>query len=93
MPFQPGISGNPEGRKPGTKNKFHSELKEIIHTILKKEIEGLPEQLDRLKPKDRLDIFIKLLPYFIPKYSDLEMNTGDKIQINIINRELKNDEI
>jgi hypothetical protein len=38
-------------------------LRETLKTIMQKEIEKLPETLEALDPKERLNVVCKLMPY------------------------------
>ena len=82
MAFKKGESGNPEGRPKGTPNKTSIEIKQTLNDILSGEIETLPERLNQLSDKDRLDIVIKLLPYILPKQKELEI-TNDITKMNL----------
>jgi len=65
------------GRKKGTPNKVNKEVKELILAILKEESEDISMMLFLLSPKERLDFFIKLLPYVCTKQKrNVEVN-GD----------------
>jgi len=55
------------GREKGTPNKLTKELRQLFKSIMEKEIENLPVLLDKLEPKDRLDIIVKLIPFVLPK--------------------------
>ena len=55
------------GREAGTPNRLTREIRTALKNILHQEIELLPEHFDRLEPKDRLEILVKLLPYALPK--------------------------
>ena len=82
MAFKKGISGNPEGRPKGTPNKTSTEIKQTLNDILCNEIEAIPERLNQLSDKDRLDIVIKLLPYILPKQKEMEI-TNDITKMNL----------
>jgi hypothetical protein len=59
------------GRTKGTVNKTTAETKEILKNIVSVEIENINGLLDKLEPKERLDIIIKLLPYILPKQNEI----------------------
>lgn len=67
-----GVVLNPTGRPKGTPNKTTFELKEVIKTIIDDELEKIHEHLEQLEPKERLDFITKLLPYVIPKQSEVK---------------------
>lgn len=81
-----GVVLNPKGRPKGSLNRTTSELKEAIKTILDTELEKVQEHLEQLEPKERLDFMTKLLPYVMPKQSEI---TGEvKTPITKIVREI-----
>lgn len=55
------------GRKAGTPNKVTKELRETLKGIIDKELDTIPATLDKLTPKDRLEVVLKLMPYCMPK--------------------------
>lgn len=55
------------GRNAGTPNRLTKELRTLLKNILANEIEKIPEVLEQLEPKDKMDMIIKLLPYTLPK--------------------------
>ena len=44
------------------------------------EIEGIPELLESLEPKERLEMIIKLMNYVMPKVNPINSNKGEPIQ-------------
>lgn len=60
------------GRETGTPNKLSRELKDLLKSILEKEIEHLPRQLEKLETKDRLELLPKLLPFVLPKQESIK---------------------
>lgn len=71
------------GRKKGTPNKANSETKDLILKVLNKEFEQLDNVLLFASPKQRLDFFIKLLPYVCNKQRrNIEVN-GDLTDFEI----------
>lgn len=65
------------GRQLGTPNKTTSELRQTIKAIIESQFENIINDIELLKPYQRLDIITKLLPYAIPK---LMPNQNDKIE-------------
>ena len=55
------------GRTAGTPNKVTSELRTVLKEIFFAELEGLPELLKQLEPKERLTLLSAFLPYVLPK--------------------------
>ncbi len=55
------------GREAGTPNKLTKELRTALKNILHQEIELLPDHFNKLEPKDRLELLVKLLPFALPK--------------------------
>lgn len=48
-----------------------NDLRETLKKIMQKEIEKLPETLEALEPKERLNIVSKLMPYVFPKIDNV----------------------
>ena len=65
------------GRVEGTPNKLTKELRTVLKDLLHQELEGLPDRLSKLEPKDRLDILVKLLPYCLPKIESIHMTSNE----------------
>ena len=71
------------GREKGTPNRLTKELRRVLKDLLYHELKNLPEHLNSLEPKDRLELVVKLLPYVIPKMErqDITGSEGKEIQI------------
>ena len=67
------------GRQKGTPNKLTKELRTVLKDILYEEIEVLQERLDALKPKERVELLIKLLPYALPKITSISHTTNEPL--------------
>jgi len=82
------IKGSPKtgGRKPGTRNKSTKEIRERIADIVSDNIEVLNEDIQQLKPEQRIDVIIKLLPWAAPKISSIDeksiLNDQKKSQLD-----------
>ncbi len=55
------------GRQKGTPNQVSRTVREILSQVIAEEMEALPELLENLDPKQRIEVVIKLLPYVTPK--------------------------
>lgn len=78
--FQPGISGNPAGRRPGSKNKIQDEVKEAFGKLLENKIPEMESWISRVAERDpakALEIFIKISERFLPQLSRQEVTGAD----------------
>jgi hypothetical protein len=58
---------NVNGRPKGAVGKTTAETKELLQTILGKEINKLGLLLGKLEPLERVNAIAKLLPFIVPK--------------------------
>ena len=65
------------GREAGTPNRLTKELRAALKNILHQEIELLPEHFNKLEPKDRLELLVKLLPFALPKVEPESYEIGE----------------
>ena len=66
------------GRQKGTPNKLTKELRSVLKDILYQELEQIKERLDALKPKERIELLIKLMPYVLPKVTSISHTTNEQ---------------
>jgi hypothetical protein len=65
---------NNPGKQPGTsKNKLRDKIKEFINS----NFDRLPEYFSELKPKEKCEIIIALLPYAVSRLQSIQMNESD----------------
>ena len=69
------------GRIKGSENKVTSQIREKIYLILENQFETFESELNNLKPKDKFELLIKLLPYVIPK--QLETSNYNETELNL----------
>jgi hypothetical protein len=67
------------GRQKGTPNKLTKELRSVLKDILYQELEQIQERLDALKPKQRIELLIKLMPYVLPKVTSVSHTTNEPL--------------
>ena len=72
------------GRIAGTPNRLTSEVREQLKTVLSGELGNLQERLEKLKDKDRLEIIVKLLPFIVPKMSEVDLKQDKEQSFNPI---------
>ena len=83
---------NVNGRPKGAVNKTTSETKGILQKIVSKELDNIADLLEQLDPKERIDAVIKLLPYVVPKQSEISISDDEPPRklIITINRNVDN---
>lgn len=57
-----------------------SDLREKLKSVMQKEIEKLPETLETLEPKERINILCKLMPFVFPKVETVSSMAGEPLQ-------------
>ncbi|MDC3132773.1 hypothetical protein OA501_01005 [Flavobacteriaceae bacterium] len=67
------------GRQKGSPNKMTKELRNLLKDILFQEFDDFQERLELLKPKERLELIIKLMPYIFPKVTSISHTTNEPI--------------
>ncbi len=55
-------------------------LRESLKAIMQNEIEKLPETLEALEPKERINVVCKLMPYVFPKVDTVHSTDGEPLQ-------------
>ena len=58
------------GRSKGTPNRTTAETKDLLKSIVGKELTKLGVMLEQLEPMDRINAISKLLPYILPKQQE-----------------------
>lgn len=57
-------------------------LRETLKNIMQREFEKLPETLEALEPKERINIVCKLMPYVFPKVETVHSTEGEPLQLD-----------
>jgi len=84
--FKKGVSGNPNGRPAGAKNKNSAAIQKAYVDLINNNLHNIQTWLDRVaiqNPYKALDVLIKLSPFVIPKKMDIEVDTINPITIVI----------
>lgn len=69
MPHQDGSRSG--GRRKGTPNRSTAAIRAALALIVANELQRLPGTLDKLDPKDRLDVLLRLLTFLCPRISQI----------------------
>ena len=78
--FEPGKSGNPNGRPKGSKNKITQEIREAFQLVLEKrlpDLERLLMQVAHDDPAKAIELMLKLSNRFLPELSRQELTGID----------------
>ena len=60
------------GRKKGTPNKVSADVRSAVADIVSGHLDMVAHDLRLLAPKERIDVVVKLLPFVIPKQTDID---------------------
>lgn len=71
------------GRQKGTPNRMTKELRSVLKEILYQELEVIQEHLELLEPKERLELLIKLMPFVMPKTTNISHTTNEPFWIGV----------
>ncbi len=86
MPFEKGVSGNVNGRRPGTANKLTRLHREFVQNLLDKQQGKIRRELKKLEGKEYLSIVLTLMEFSIPKLNRTELNTNGITRIKVIRK-------
>jgi hypothetical protein len=75
MAFEKGQSGNPAGRPLGAANKATAKMRQTITDFLDEQFLKVKEDFTKLKPRDRVRLYIELLQYSVPKLQSVQLET------------------
>lgn len=78
--FQPGQSGNVNGRPKGSTNKIQDEVKQAFSMLLQNKVPELEEWISRVSERDpakALEIYVKISERFLPQLSRQEVTGAD----------------
>ena len=67
------------GRQKGTPNRMTKELRSVLKDILYQELEQIQEHLETLNSKERVELLIKLMPYILPKVTNISYTTNEPL--------------
>lgn len=72
------------GRKKGTPNRLTKEIRLILKDSIFREISSLEKNLEKLDPKTRIELLVKLLPFICPKIKNESYRIDEPLTFNLI---------
>lgn len=69
----------------GTPNKTTSEFRTFLQTLIESQFSDIEQDLQTLKPYQRLDILCRLISYCVPKPTESTYHPTEKIEFVITN--------
>lgn len=78
MAFKKGISGNPNGRPRGAKNKATKELREWVERFIADNLDTIENDIMQLDANERVRFFLALLNYSLPKQQSVKAEINDE---------------
>ena len=57
-------------------------MRERLKALVQNEIDRLPEHLEALEPKDRVQVLFKLMPYVFPKVETVHFKEGEPLSFD-----------
>jgi hypothetical protein len=61
---------------------FTVSLRNTLKLVMQNEIERLPEVLEGLEAKERINILCKIMPFVFPKVEAVHLNEGEPYKFN-----------
>jgi hypothetical protein len=80
--FQPGHS-KLGGRSKGSENKVTSDVRQAYADLLNNNLDKLQNDLDSLKPYQRLQVILKLSEFVVPRLQNVEADLNQAREIII----------
>lgn len=71
--FEPGQSGNLNGRPKGSENIASGKVRELWQNLLLDNLSQLTKDFKALEGKDRLNIAVKISSFILPKLQSIEI--------------------
>jgi len=71
--FQKGVVTNSTGRKKGSSNVVTGRIRSLWEDMMVENIDQLKEDFQTLKPKERLELAIKMSGFIVPRLQSIEV--------------------
>ena len=76
----PGTVKKVAGRTKGTPNKTTAELRQLVASIVEKNINKVNDDLAKMQPKDRVAMLEKLMAYVLPRMQAIAANVSAGVE-------------
>lgn len=76
--FKPGVVANPNGRPKGVPNKMTTQMRQTFTDLFENNKDKMQADLDAVEPKDRLQFWVAMAPYFMPKLTAIKAEISTK---------------
>tara|TARA_B110001452_G_scaffold213859_1_gene184659 strand:+ start:174 stop:419 length:246 start_codon:yes stop_codon:yes gene_type:complete len=70
------------GRKKGTPNRLTKEVRAVLKELVFDEISQVQHHFEKLDPKERIELLIKLMPYVCPKIQTASHSLNEPMDFN-----------
>jgi len=70
--FPKGTSGNPSGRVKGSQNIVTGRIRSLWQDMMTENLDQLKDDFKSLKPRERLEMAIKMSHFLLPKLQSIE---------------------
>lgn len=67
-----------KGRPKGSENRISKEIRKVLKAHFDNEIDYIFSNLDKLDFQQRVNFFIKIAPFVLPKINTIYMQDGEK---------------
>jgi hypothetical protein len=58
-----------------------TELRKTMKGLVNRELEILPDLIENLPPKQRIEVILKLLPFVVPKVESISHTSGEPFEM------------
>ena len=70
------------GRKKGTPNRLTKEVRAVLKEVVFDEMSQIHLHFEKLDPKERIELLIKLMPYVCPKIQTASHSLNEPLDFN-----------
>jgi hypothetical protein len=70
------------GRKKGTPNRLTKEVRAVLKEVVFDEMSQIHLHFEKLDPKERIELLIKLMPYVCPKIQTASHSLNEPMDFN-----------